>query len=153
MPTLIINLHLQASSQELFYFSKIPTTTLISYTTADILINVNMKSQLLASALLLATPILGCLHFAGELQWQDEEYRGVKAGVNDNGRQVCDTAWGAWWIDHDGHPSIPCLPGYFYTTNGETSWYGNNAGSTWTLDNHATNWREIIYDWDQTVFC
>lgn len=112
-----------------------------------------MKLHLLAPALFLATPILGCLHIAGELQWQDGTYRGVLAGVNDNGLQVCDTAWGGWWLDQDGHPSIPCLGGYFYATNGVTSWYGNNGGGSWTIDNHASDWRGIIYDWDQLVFC
>ena len=112
-----------------------------------------MKSILVAPMLFLATPTLGCLHTWGYLNWfSNSGYTFVDVHVDDNGSRVCDSDWG-WRIDNDGHPSLTCLDGYIYATNGETSWYANNGGGSFTIDNVSWVFEGYSWHWDQTLFC
>lgn len=119
----------------------------------------------LALGVFATTPILACLHTEGEIavnRYGIVTY--VYNVVVDNGSLVCGAINDSeWWFDQDGHIAVHCQGGYFYAfeANGETSWYSNNGGGSFSWNNDPEAWYsggggnvgEWTFTWSKDLFC
>ena len=102
------------------------------------------------------SPSLACLQTYGSVPgsvFPRVEYSLNWAGVTDNGKDVCDTAWGAARLDHDGHFSVPCLAGYVYAfkTDASTAWYSNGV-SSYSVAQSPQGVGGLNFEWHNTYF-